>query len=38
MRIILAVIVVLVALANPNRNPAMREMRLAYNLEGAENA
>lgn len=34
MRMILAVIVVLVALANHNRIPAMREMRLAYNLEG----
>ena len=35
---ILAVIVVLVALANPSLSPAMREMRLAYNMEGAEHA
>ena len=38
MRMILAVIVVLVALSNHNLRHAVCEMRLAYNLEGAEHA
>lgn len=38
MRMILAVIVVLVIWVNQRWRTAMCDMRLAYNLEGAENA
>lgn len=38
MRMILAVVVFLVIGVNPHWRHAMCEMRLAYNLEGAENA